>query len=107
MNLVLGSEAHANDDEKLALDFGDQTCYEKPTLDDEVRIDDEKPTLKAEARIADEKLVSNTGAKSSVEEDVLNRTARLGQKGFGWEAGPRHAELAIQELGLTTARPHI
>ena len=29
------------------------------------------------------------------------------RKGLGWEADPRRAELATQELGLTTARPQL
>ncbi len=43
----------------------------------------------------------------SKEGKILSRVVRVDQKSFTWEADPRHAELAIQELGLTTARPQL
>ncbi len=43
----------------------------------------------------------------SQEGKILNRVVRVDQNGFSWEADPSHAELAIQELGLTTARPQL
>jgi hypothetical protein len=43
----------------------------------------------------------------STEGKILNRLVRVDQNGFSCEADPRHAELATQELGLTTARPQL
>ena len=36
---------------------------------------------------------------------VLNRCVMYGNSGLTWEADPRHAELAVAELGLQAARP--
>ena len=39
------------------------------------------------------------------EATVLNRCVTNSDSGMTWEADPRHAELAITELGLQSARP--
>ena len=39
------------------------------------------------------------------EATVLNRCVTYSNSGLTWEAGPRHAELAVAELGLQAARP--
>ena len=39
------------------------------------------------------------------EATVLNRCVTYSDSGLTWEADPRHAELAVAELGLHTARP--
>ena len=39
------------------------------------------------------------------EATVLNRCVTYGNSGLTWEAEPRHAELAVAELGLQAARP--
>ena len=36
---------------------------------------------------------------------MLNRCVIHNDSGLTWEAGPRHAELAVAELGLQEARP--
>ena len=39
------------------------------------------------------------------EATVLNRCVTYNDPGLAWEADPRHAELAVAELGLQAARP--
>ena len=39
------------------------------------------------------------------EATVLNHCVTYSDSGLAWEAGPRHAELAVAELGLQEARP--
>ena len=39
------------------------------------------------------------------EATVLNRCVSYSDSGMTWEADPRHAELAVAELGLQAARP--
>ena len=39
------------------------------------------------------------------EATVLNRCVKNNDSGLTWEADPRHAELAVAELGLQAARP--
>ena len=39
------------------------------------------------------------------EATALNRCVTYGNSGLTWEADPRHAELAVAELGLQAARP--
>ena len=36
---------------------------------------------------------------------MLNRCVVYNDSGLTWEADPRHAELAVAELGLQSARP--
>ena len=43
----------------------------------------------------------------SREDKTVSCVVRVDQNGSTWEADPRHAELAIQELGLTKARPQL
>eukprot|EP00972_Heterocapsa_arctica_P080788 11904190-Heterocapsa_arctica.AAC.1 len=44
-----------------------------------------------------------SGDKDVREIRILNRIARCTANGFEWESDPRHAELILQQLGLTTA----
>jgi hypothetical protein len=43
------------------------------------------------------------GSKDMTEIRILNRIARRTPHGYEWEADPRHAELIIQQMGLTAA----
>ena len=38
---------------------------------------------------------------------MLNRCVVYNDSGLTWEADPRHAELAVAELGLRSARPQM
>ena len=52
------------------------------------------------------------GAESQIgtwtsEATVLNRCVTYSDSGLTWESDPRHAELAVAELGLQAARPQM
>ncbi len=95
--------------------------------------DVEEYTLNAENRIYCDALVQHAGAQDfdwfegettkhlelvcrerpglepgrSREGETVSCVVRVDQNGFACVADPRHSERAIQELGLTTARPQL
>ena len=66
-------------------------------------LDHVRKTLETKYKIKVEAMGCGEGDKSEVR--ILNKVIRMTKNGIELEADPRHAELAVKELGLDGSRP--